>query len=524
MRRAVILLVVALPVWPIGHSVAASGSRGSMSALSPDFDGDGFADLAVGVPDEDVGAASGAGAVSVLYGTATGLSSAGNQFWNQDSQGILDLSEDGDSFGEALAHGDFDGDGFTDLAIGVPDEDLGAATTAGAVTVLYGSASGLTLAGNQFWAQDSTGIADVSEIGDHFGQALAAGDFDGDGFVDLAVGVPDEDLGPITSAGSVNVLFGSPSGLSSPGNQFWNQSSPNIIESAEDFDHLGETLAAGDFDGDSFDDLAIGVPDEDVGAINGAGSVNVIYGSTSGLTSNGNELWSQDISGILDQSEGSDGFGTSVSGGDFDGDGFADLAIGVPDEDLGSISDAGSVNVLYGSLSGLSSAGNQFWNQSSPNIIESAEDFDHLGETLAAGDFDGNGFTDLAIGVPDEDVISISTAGSVNVIYGSLGGLASAGNEVWSQDSAGILNVAEASDNFSDALAAADFDGNGFGDLASGVPDEDFGAATDGGAVNVLFGFASGLSSAGNEFWSQDSPGILDVAEDFDSFGSALTG
>jgi hypothetical protein len=206
MRRAIVLLALVLPVWPLGHVPATAAGPGPRAILPPDFDGDGFADLAVGVPHEDIGAEAGAGAVNVLYGTATGLSSAGNQFWSQNSQGILDSSESGDHFGDALAAGDFDGDGFTDLAIGVPDEGFGAASAAGAVNVLYGSAAGLTLAGNQFWAQDSTGIADQSEIGDNFGQALAAGDFDGDGFVDLAVGVPDETLGSILNAGSVNVL------------------------------------------------------------------------------------------------------------------------------------------------------------------------------------------------------------------------------------------------------------------------------------------------------------------------------
>ena len=53
---------------------------------------------------------------------------------------------------------DYNGDGFDDLAIGVPDEDIGAISNAGAVNVLYGSASGLTAAGDQLWHQDSSGV------------------------------------------------------------------------------------------------------------------------------------------------------------------------------------------------------------------------------------------------------------------------------------------------------------------------------------------------------------------------------
>ena len=101
-----------------------------------------------------------AGAVNILYGSASGLTAAGNQFWTQDNPGILERAEAGDLFGSALATGDFDGDGFADLAVGVPFENVGSVSDAGAVNILYGSASGLTAAGNQFWAQDSPGITE----------------------------------------------------------------------------------------------------------------------------------------------------------------------------------------------------------------------------------------------------------------------------------------------------------------------------------------------------------------------------
>src|SRR6185503_13408667 len=86
-----------------------------------------------------------------------------------------------------VAKGDFNGDGFADLAIGVPEEDTGGAEDAGAVNVIYGSASGLTatdpnVPAPQFWSQNSTGISGASEAGDRFGAALASGDFNGDGF------------------------------------------------------------------------------------------------------------------------------------------------------------------------------------------------------------------------------------------------------------------------------------------------------------------------------------------------------
>src|SRR5688500_7038780 len=102
--------------------------RALLAAVIADFNGDTFGDLAVGVPLEDLGGLADAGAVNVIYGTAAGLSATAtvDQFWNQNSADIDDAAEAGDAFGESLATGDFNDDGFSDLAIGVPGEDIGA--------------------------------------------------------------------------------------------------------------------------------------------------------------------------------------------------------------------------------------------------------------------------------------------------------------------------------------------------------------------------------------------------------------
>ena len=154
---------------------------------SGDFNADGFDDLAVGVPGEEVNSIRLAGAVNVIYGSASRLIATGNQLWHENSTGIADEVEEGDGFGQALTTADFNGDGFDDLAVGVPGENLGAVVNSGAVNVIYGSASRLTATGNQ-------GIGGVAE-GGAFGSALAAGDFQGDGFDDLAIGTPFESLG-----------------------------------------------------------------------------------------------------------------------------------------------------------------------------------------------------------------------------------------------------------------------------------------------------------------------------------------
>jgi len=138
-----------------------------------DFDGDGYKDLAVGVPYEHWNEAD-TGIVQVLYGTASGLTATGDQLWRQDITGIEGAEEADDRFGYALAAGNFDGDDYTDLAIGVPYEAIGTTDQAGAVNVLYGSAVGLAAAGDQLWYQGSGGLQGTAETGDRFGYALAA--------------------------------------------------------------------------------------------------------------------------------------------------------------------------------------------------------------------------------------------------------------------------------------------------------------------------------------------------------------
>jgi len=221
-----------------------------------------------------------------------------------------------------------------------------------------------------------------------------------------------------------------------------------------------------DFNGDGFDDLAIGVAESLAGSIEGA--VNIIYGSASGLHKNlgrGDQFFHQDALKIEDTAETGDNFGVVLAVGNFNNDLYDDLVIGVPFEDLSGIGE-GAVNVIYGSAKALHKGLghiDQFWTQDSLKIADTAENFDNFGLVLTVGDFNNDGFHDLAIGVPNED-LSVSNEGAVNVIYGSAKALHKGlghADQFWTQDSLKIEDTAQISDNFGSALTAGDFNGDG---------------------------------------------------------------
>ncbi len=415
---------------------------------SADLNGDQFADLVIGVPGEDLGATSNGGAVNILYGSASGITTSNDQIFAQDNPDVAGAPEAGDSFGAAVAAGDFNGDGFVDIAVGVPGEDLGATANGGAVNILYGSASGITTDGDQIFAEDNPDVAGAPEAGDEFGSAVVAGFFNGDRYMDLAVGVPSEDLGGTADGGAVNILYGSATGITTDGDQIFAQDNPDVAGAPEAGDRFGSDLAAGDFNGDGLTDLAIGVPGEDLGATSNGGAVNILYGSGSGITTAGNQILAQDNPDIAGAPEEGDFFGRSVTAGDFNNDGFADLAVGVPGEDLGATSNGGAVNILYGSPSGITTDGDQIFAQDNPDVAGAPEAGDIFGSSVTAGDFNNDGFADLAVGVPGEDLGATSNGGAVNILYGSSTGITTDGNQIFAQDNPDVAGAPEAGDLF----------------------------------------------------------------------------
>ena len=494
-----VVLVVALAVG--GPAWSTVDQVGSMPQPSPDasrqqldFNGDGFDDLAVGVPGEEVGGADGAGAVNILYGAAGGLTGA-DQLITQANP------EAGDQLGSALAKGDFNHDGFTDLAVGAPDEGLVFAK-AGVVNVFYGSGTGLA-ATSQVLTQANP------EEEDRFGAVLETGLFNDDPYMDLAVGVPNESHRD-EAAGAVNVFYGAASGLATS-SQVLIQASPGP------FDFFGSSLAAGYFNGGQ-EDLAVGSPNNYDPRWPSAGAVNVFYGTPSGLPGSSRVL-------LQGNPETGDAFGRTLAAGRFDTDQWYDLAVGAPTEDVAGMVNPGAVNVFFGSATaGLAGTARQTFIQG-VRAGGRAEPGDHFGSALAAGPFDSGSGWELAVGVADEDLGANADAGAVNVLYGSTSGLVGRG-QLLTQGSPGVAGAAEAGDHFGGRFAQGihfnDFNGDGRADLAIAVSEEVLGAVFSAGAVNVLYGAANGLPGAGGQLLTQNSPGVADSPEEGDGFGVGL--
>ena len=480
-RLATALLLTLAPAAPLPGQLSTAGNqiwsqgfdgiignyestdRFGAALAAGDFNGDGWDDLAIGSPGES----SSRGIVNVIYGSPAGLTAEGNATVEQGVDGIDGNAESGDSFGFALAADDFNNDGYDDLAIGAPGED----TARGIVQVIYGSASGLTSQGNQAWRQGNDDIRDGADASDSFGFSLAAGDFNGDGFADLAAGGPGED----TSRGLVIVIFGSSGGLTSNGNQRWQEGDDGLRGGRQNFDLFGYSLAAADFNNDGYDDLAVGTPGEN----NARGTANIIFGSSGGLTATGNVRRQQGSDGVPDTDQNGDGFAEVMATGDFNNDGFADLAAAA----LGDQSARGSVIVMPGSSGGLTGGNSRLLWQATAGVGgDEREEGDRFGSALAGGDFDADGFDDLAIGVRGED----GNRGLLQIVYGSSGGLNSDGNQVFAQGASGLADQAEVTDDFGFKIATGNFGADSAFDVAVGAPGEDDSA----GVIHILFGLS----------------------------------
>ena len=487
---------VSLPVQPVPNSGIQVDRRSISNDSGPnpednfgasmavgDYNGDGVEDIAVGAPGADINGAGQAGAVYIFNGT---LDWSSIDIFSQSSTGFHTDPEDDDRFGSSLVAGDFNNDGFDDLVIGSPYEDLGGTNqlvNAGMVTILYGSSSGL--GSPSVLHQYSPGVGTHGEVGDLFGFALATGDINGDSYADLVVGVPGEGVAKQERAGAAHVIYGSANGLSGVGSTTLHQYTRKIRSKPEVGDAFGEALAVGDINGDDYADIVIGVPGETVGwgarTQYEAGAIHILYGSANGTSGTGSHWYFQNSSGWPGRAETGDRFGSAVAIGDIDNDGIGDLVVGIPGEKLGQYDQAGQVQIRYnpGDWSTTSPSVQTLY-QNVRGVKNRVESGDRFGQFVTVVDLIEDGSLDLIIGIPGESISKKLNAGAVAILPGLEGSISTGNDQILYPYQSSISGNSQADALFGQNVAILN------GDLMIGAPGRNISGISASGAFYYL--------------------------------------
>ncbi|MYV53169.1 FG-GAP-like repeat-containing protein [Streptomyces sp. SID3212] len=468
------------------------------------------------------------------------------------ASGLLTVAAGGAAAAPSGLAGDFNGDGYRDLAIGAFMAKVGTKASAGRVAVVYGTAKGLDPGRRTVISQDTAGIPGAAEAYDDFGRSLAVADLNRDGYSDLVVSAPDEDNGKMNESGTVVVVWGGAKGLSG-GTTVPN---PDPVQYGT---YFGQSLAAGDFTGDGKPDLAIvnqghGVPAWEIRLVRGPFAKAGSHGKTMSYKSpldrpnltagkvtkdaavdlvvQGQKINKDPLGPSVFYKGGSGGLvkggtlpaGTNAAIGDLDKDGYGDIVIGNPDEPdrEPSGSKGGEVGIVYGAAAGPSAGRRTNLTQNSAGVPGTSVYGDDFGASVAVGDFDKDGYGDLAAGVPGKtfgvDPEATWSAGAVVVLRGSAKGVTTTGARSLSQDTAGVPGASEDGDGFGERLLASDVNRDGYADLSVTAEAED----SDAGGLTFLRGAAgTGFPAAGSIGFG---PRGLGLPAAYSAFGDPLAG
>jgi hypothetical protein len=366
---------------------------------------------------------------------------------------------------------DLDGDGYDELAVGAPETIVFTDGTGdGRVWVYAGGPGGPDPA--RFLRLDAP------TYGSSFGFSLAAIDFNGDGYADLAVGAPQAGAAG-SPRGQIYVFLGGPHGI---------RLQPDIAFGVAAGGDFGWALdGAGDFDGDGYGDLVVGAPTTQLGN-SLSGRAYIAFGGADSY---------RGIGPLDTESSGVVQVGIAVAGGgDLDGDGLDDVVIGAPGGGAG-----GHAWLVYGGI-----------RSGEPVLLDPGAPLNaHFGYRITfRGDLDGDGLVEFAVGAPDEG------AGRVYLYAG--GGLTPTGT----------LDGSQNGDHFGTSLASGDADGDGVADLAVSAPCAPLGPSCDGkvylytAGPAVWNGPADSSFGIGLSMGDLDGDGQADVAVGSSEFANAL--
>ncbi|MBO3740097.1 FG-GAP-like repeat-containing protein [Actinoplanes flavus] len=401
--------------------------------------------------------------------------------------------------GKGASRADFDGDNRDDVAV---FSNVG-------VAVAYSSAA----------HRDVLRTEIPGSGGGGFGYSMAAGDFNGDRYDDLAIGDYNEaDLRTMGYvAGAVWIIPGGPGGLQPNRAQHVNQSTAGVPGVSVQGDWFGFSLAAGDITGDGRDELAIGIPRKRIGNKAEAGAVVVLKGGANGVTTSAARWISQDTAGVPGSPGTNDKFGFAVAIGRVDKNRYQELVVGAPGEspDRG-YNGSGTITQFWGTSAGASLKKVTALHGGKIATTVRKLGVWEVGAALAIGDVTGDGYSEVVCGVSGAQAGAEIYGGMVVTVPGRTTGLSAKGAIAISQSSPGVAGAAESDDRFGDSIAVGDVTLDGRADVLVGVPGENNGA----GAVVLLRGSAKGLTGARSQTLTQSSAGVPDGAERGDRFGA----
>ncbi len=463
--------ISAIPSWE-GAGDQEGMRYGEIVATAGDVNADGYADVIISSPDwdsmEEPPDNWNAGRIDVYHGSITGLSAGAS------------YSAYGWSSGQSFAHslspaGDLNGDGYSDVII----------FREGTVRAYPGGADGLYGAA---WVIPYIG-------GGWFGEEMSmAGDLNGDGFADLIVSDPVHTVGLPwgDEEGAVYAYSGSPTGLQTT--PVWGYE----IDTNSDA-HFGWSIStAGDVNGDGLSDLLVGAPGVDNPLGTTDGKAYLFYGD-SGMPSTHHDWYL-----LGDELNGQAGLSVSDAG-DLNGDGFGDLVTG---ERLAGVDNTGKAFISFGGLTMSSAADITLIN---PNNSK------YFGSSLAnAGDVNGDGYSDLIVGAPDQATLG-GYPGSALLYFGGP-----------AMDGVADLNfVGTLRSRFGASVSGAgDINGDGYADLIVGAPTA---GSQYKGAAYIYLGGATMDNVADLVIWGNspfDNLGTVSGAGDVngDGFSDLLIG
>jgi hypothetical protein len=398
---------------------AYMGGRESIAGVG-DVNGDGYDDVIVVAYAYDNGQ-NNEGVAFVHHGGAGGVSAT--------PAIILESNQANAWLGKVAGAGDVNGDGYADIILGARYYDNGQ-NDEGAAFVYHGGVGGI--------GATPAIILESNQANAQMGQGLAgAGDVNGDGYADVIVGAHRYDNGQ-NDEGVAFVYYGSAGGISA---------TPAItLERNQAGAELGRRVAgAGDVNGDGYADVIVGVASYDNGE-NDEGVAFVYHGSADGLSAT--------PAITLETNQANAYLGGSVAGaGDVNGDGYADVIVGANEYDNGQ-NNEGAAFVYHGGVGGIGAT---------PAIIlESNQAEARLGVDLAgAGDVNGDGYADVIVGVSRYDN-GQNDEGVAFVYYGGPGGLNATPAVTLEADQAGAFFG-------HGATGAGDVNGDGYADVIVGA-------------------------------------------------------